>query len=85
VGVAGNGQTELCGSHHGTETLSSGQIILFGKPLQESRSLNMEEVGYIPEDRLGMGSIPSLTLVDNLILTSYLPSTEGDVPEGGCR
>jgi simple sugar transport system ATP-binding protein len=31
----------------------------------------MGEVGYIPEDRLGIGSIPSLTLVDNLILTSY--------------
>jgi simple sugar transport system ATP-binding protein len=71
VGVAGNGQTELVEAIMGLRPLSSGQIILFGKPLQESVSLNMGEVGYIPEDRLGMGSIPSLTLVDNLILTSY--------------
>ena len=71
VGVAGNGQTELVEAIMGLRPLSSGQIILFGKPLQEPTSLNMGEVGYIPEDRLGMGSIPSLTLVDNLILTSY--------------
>jgi len=71
VGVAGNGQTELVEAIMGLRPLSSGQIILLGKPLQKSASLNMEEVGYIPEDRLGMGSIPNLTLVDNLILTSY--------------
>jgi simple sugar transport system ATP-binding protein len=71
VGVAGNGQTELVETIMGLRPLSSGQIILFGKPLQELTSFNMEEVGYIPEDRLGMGSIANLTLVDNLILTSY--------------
>ena len=31
----------------------------------------MEHVGYIPEDRMGIGSIPNLNLLDNLILTSY--------------
>jgi ABC-type uncharacterized transport system ATPase subunit len=71
IGVAGNGQAELVAAIMGLKPFSSGEILLFGKSHQRKASPPMEHVGYIPEDRMGMGSIPNLNLLDNLILTSY--------------
>jgi ABC-type uncharacterized transport system ATPase subunit len=71
VGVAGNGQSELVEAIMGLKPFSSGHILIFGKPLQRGAPPSIEEVGYIPEDRLGMGSVLNLNLLDNLILTSY--------------
>ena len=71
VGVAGNGQSELVAAIMGLRPMSSGELLVFGKPLGRGASPPMESVGYVPEDRIGMGSLPSLDLVDNLILTSY--------------
>jgi len=71
VGVAGNGQSELVAAIVGLSPLSEGEILILGKPLHKGDSLLMDGVGYIPEDRQGMGSIANLDLVDNLILTSY--------------
>ena len=71
VGVAGNGQSELVSAIMGLRPLSSGKALLLGKPFHGGRFSVMSHVGYIPEDRLGMGSLPNLDLVDNLILTSY--------------
>jgi simple sugar transport system ATP-binding protein len=71
IGVAGNGQAELVAAIMGLKLFSSGEILLFGKSHQRKASPPMEHVGYIPEDRMGIGSIPNLSLLDNLILTSY--------------
>lgn len=71
VGVAGNGQTELVEAILGFRSLSQGEILVLGKSLRQRNLSALEEVGYVPEDRLGMGTIPNLNLVDNLILTSY--------------
>jgi simple sugar transport system ATP-binding protein len=51
--------------------MSSGELLVLGKPLRKGDSLPRESVGYVPEDRIGTGSLPNLDLVDNLILTSY--------------
>ena len=67
AGVAGNGQSELVSAIMGLRPLSGGRVLIFGKPTAPPR----ERVGFIPEDRLGMGSLRNLDLVDNLILTSY--------------
>lgn len=71
VGVAGNGQSELVSAIMGLRPLSSGELLIFGRPLPRGTPPPREAVGFIPEDRIGMGSLPNLDLVDNLILTSY--------------
>ena len=71
VGVAGNGQSELVAAIMGLGPMSSGELFVLGKPLRKGASLPRESVGYVPEDRVGTGSLPNLDLVDNLILTSY--------------
>jgi simple sugar transport system ATP-binding protein len=71
VGVAGNGQSELVAAIMGLRPMSSGELLVLGKPLRRGASPSRESVGYVPEDRIGTGSLPNLDLVDNLILTSY--------------
>ena len=71
VGVAGNGQTELVSAITGGGRFSSGQALLFGKPLGRGGRAAAEAVAYIPEDRTGTGSAPGLDLTDNLLLTTY--------------
>lgn len=71
VGVAGNGQSELVSTMMGLRPLSSGELLIFGKPLSRGVPPPREAVGFIPEDRIGMGSLPNLNLVDNVLLTSY--------------
>jgi ABC-type uncharacterized transport system ATPase subunit len=71
VGVAGNGQSELVAAITGLRPMSRGEILVLGRPLRKGASPARESVGYVPEDRIGMGSLPNLDLVDNLILTSY--------------
>ncbi len=71
VGVAGNGQSELVAAITGLRPMSRGELLVLGRPLRKGASPARESVGYVPEDRIGMGSLPNLDLVDNLILTSY--------------
>ena len=71
VGVAGNGQSELVSAIMGLRPLSGGDLLILGKRVHYGDRSLSDEVGYIPEDRLGTGSIPNLDLVDNLVLTSY--------------
>ena len=71
VGVAGNGQSELVSAIMGLRPLSGGELPILGKRAHYGDRSLSDEVGYIPEDRLGTGSIPNLDLVDNLVLTSY--------------
>ncbi|MGD0916245.1 MAG: ABC transporter ATP-binding protein [Thermodesulfobacteriota bacterium] len=71
VGVAGNGQSELVAAIMGLRPMNSGELLVLGRPIRKGASPRRESVGYVPEDRIGMGSLPNLDLVDNLILTSY--------------
>ncbi len=73
AGVAGNGQRELAEALAGLRRTVSGQVTLDGdditnaSPLERIRS----GLGFVPEDRLGMGLAGGLSLEDNLILKSY--------------
>jgi general nucleoside transport system ATP-binding protein len=71
VGVAGNGQSELVSSITGLRPMKTGEVLLLGRPTGRGSPVSLESIGFIPEDRLGMGSLPNLDLVDNLLLTSY--------------
>ena len=71
VGVAGNGQSELVEAITGLRPIRSGDLLVLGKMRHQNIPRSRKEMGYIPEDRLGVGSVPNLSLVDNLILTTY--------------
>lgn len=75
AGIAGSGQKELCESIAGLYPVKSGEISfkgesLLGKSPREiiTRGITMS---YVPEDRLGMGLVASMDMVDNVILKSY--------------
>ncbi|WP_258360718.1 ABC transporter ATP-binding protein [Moorella sulfitireducens (nom. illeg.)] len=73
AGVAGNGQRELAEAIAGLRPCQDGMITVAGQELGQCdpcRVINAG-VGYIPEDRLGMGLVPNLGAVDNLLLKEY--------------
>ena len=71
VGVAGNGQRDLVAAITGSQRLSGGQLLVFGKPHGADGPPPMDRIAYVPEDRAGTGSLPGLDLTDNLLLTTY--------------
>lgn len=75
AGVAGSGQKELCEAVAGLYPVTSGEILyenenIIGKTPREiiKKGISMS---FIPEDRLGMGLVASMDMVDNLILKEY--------------
>lgn len=75
AGVAGSGQKELCESIAGLYNVMSGEILyknenIVGKNPREiiNKGISMS---FIPEDRLGMGLVASMDMVDNIILKEY--------------
>ncbi|GHU75536.1 ABC transporter [Clostridia bacterium] len=75
AGVAGSGQKQLCEAIAGLVPTASGAILLHGRNLagQSPRQIYEQGVrlGFIPEDRLGMGLVGSMNIVDNLLLRDY--------------
>ena len=75
AGIAGSGQKELCEAIAGLRRVEHGTIIHQGKNIVGMSSREIFDLGiafsFIPEDRLGMGLAPSLSIVDNVILKKY--------------
>lgn len=75
AGIAGSGQKELCESIAGLYPIHEGEIIFKGENLvgRKPREIISKGVSmsFIPEDRLGMGLVASMNIVDNLILKQY--------------
>lgn len=75
AGLAGSGQKELCEALNGVVKASSGEIMYEGESLKNKTPREIIEKGvsmsFIPEDRLGMGLIASMSMTDNLILKNY--------------
>lgn len=73
AGVAGNGQRELAEVITGLRRVQEGRILLRGADITNRTPLEIIRcgVGHIPEDRLGTGMVPNLSIVDNVILKSY--------------
>jgi general nucleoside transport system ATP-binding protein len=75
AGVAGSGQKEICEAISGICKISQGEIIFEGEDIAHktprdiiSRGISMS---FIPEDRLGMGLVASMDMVENLMLKSF--------------
>ena len=73
AGVAGNGQTELLTALSGESRSPVGTIFIKGNDCGHLSSVNRRQLGmaFVPEDRLGHGAVPSMSLVENTILSGY--------------
>ena len=75
AGIAGCGQRELCEAIAGLRKVESGgiyhegdSIVGFSPKQIAARGISMS---FIPEDRLGMGLAPSMSITDNMMLKKY--------------
>jgi ABC-type uncharacterized transport system ATPase subunit len=73
AGVAGNGQRELAETIAGLRAPSGGRVSVDGRRLHsgDPRAAIAAGVAYVPEDRLGTGLSPNLSIASNLSLKSY--------------
>lgn len=75
AGIAGCGQKELCEAIAGLRPIVKGQMIHKGENIVGLPPKTILEKGismsFIPEDRLGMGLAPSLSITDNMLLKNY--------------
>ncbi len=73
AGVSGNGQRELAEALVHLRDVQSGKILLNGKDVTHTNPAQMIEagIGYIPEDRLHVGTIPTFSVSENLILKDH--------------
>jgi simple sugar transport system ATP-binding protein len=81
AGVSGNGQKELMAALSG-ERLSAGSMIkLLGQPVGDLNPAKRRERGltFVPEERLGRGAVPPMSLAYNALLTG---SRKGMVQNG---
>jgi len=72
AGVSGNGQQELLAALSGEDPRAeAGAVRLFGEPIGHHRSAARRRLGlhFIPEERLGRGAVPTLSLAANMLLT----------------
>jgi len=72
AGVSGNGQRELAELVAGLVAPSGGVIRVCGVETNGhgTRLVRRAGLAYVPEDRLGTGLSPSLSIVDNMVLTT---------------
>ena len=81
AGIAGSGQRELLEAIAGLQKVEAGASISYLPPDGASEELigksplKIRELGvrlsFVPEDRLGMGLVGSMDIVDNMMLRSY--------------
>ncbi len=75
AGITGCGQKELCEAIAGIRHIESGAIIHEGESMVGLPPKTIIEKGvsmsFIPEDRLGMGLVPSMSITDNMMLKTY--------------
>ena len=81
AGIAGSGQRELLEAIAGLYDVDSGDIVYHNpdtgaaENLRDKTPLQISELGvrlsFVPEDRLGMGLVGNMDIVDNVMLRSY--------------
>ena len=75
AGIAGSGQKELCEIIAGLEKATGGTVEYNGEMILGLSPREIIKKGvsmsFIPEDRLGMGLVAGMSIVDNVLLKSY--------------
>lgn len=69
AGIEGNGQTQLLEALTGLSKPDSMELTLNGEEIHGNAVQFIEaKIGHIPEDRLTMGLVPQMSVMDNMIL-----------------
>lgn len=76
AGISGNGQQELLAALSGERPLERdrcAQIRIDGRQAGHLNTAERRDLGltFVPEDRLGRGAVPSMSLSDNCLLTAH--------------
>jgi simple sugar transport system ATP-binding protein len=85
AGVSGNGQKELMAALSGERLLAdAGTVTMLGRPVGRLDAAQRRALGFafVPEERLGRGAVPEMTLSSNALLTAH---REGMVRHGFVR
>ncbi len=71
AGVSGNGQRPLARALAGVITPTSGHVTVAGADVtgKGPKAARRAGLSFVPEDRLGTGLVPGLSLTDNMLLT----------------
>jgi simple sugar transport system ATP-binding protein len=72
AGVSGNGQQELMAALSGEDPRAErGAISLFGTDIAQASPRKRRRLGlhFVPEERLGRGAVPTMSLAQNTLLT----------------
>ena len=71
AGISGNGQSRLLGVCMGELKQTKGSVKLFGEVVDDLDPAERRAKGlrYVPEQRLGHGSVPEFSLINNTLLT----------------
>jgi simple sugar transport system ATP-binding protein len=86
AGISGNGQAALLDLLSGEDRgAPSGTLRLLGKDMgrMPPRQRRAHGLRYVPEERIGHGTVPSLPLADNTLLTRSEPVTRAGWLRGG--
>lgn len=73
AGVAGNGQRELLAALSGEYLSDPDAIWIDGEPVGDLDPATRRRQGLavVPEERLGRGAVPEMSLIENTLLTSH--------------
>lgn len=75
AGVAGSGQKEMCEAIAGLYPTTSGEILFKNENLVDLTPGQIIKKGismsFIPEDRLGMGLVASMDMIDNYLIKDH--------------
>lgn len=79
AGVAGNGQKELAECIVGLRGILRGSVIVDGEDVSSKGPADRMKRGllYIPEDRLGEGVLPSMSVAENMVLGIHRMAAKG--------
>jgi simple sugar transport system ATP-binding protein len=90
AGISGNGQQELVEVLAGLREAQGGRVFLDGQEITAASSLERWQsgIGYVPSDRIDVGSIADFSLVENTAMNYYFDeeySHRGTVDYGKLR
>ncbi|GAB3908731.1 sugar ABC transporter ATP-binding protein [Larkinella knui] len=79
AGLMGAGRTEIARAIFGLDPIDSGEIYLKGKQLiiKTPQDAIRSGIGYVSEDRKGLGFIPGMSVKHNITLASLPNHTKG--------
>ncbi len=73
AGISGNGQSELMAALSGEALSDKHSVLLESQPIGQLNAgkRRLKGVVYVPEERLGRGTVPPLSLSSNVLLTAH--------------